>query len=427
MGAAGAAVIVGAFTACKTSDYLNVTSPSRIPAGALEDPANAALLVNGAVADFECAYGAYVTASALIADELADATQTAARFPYDQRTLLSNSSRYQSSDCVSIGTYSPLQTARVSADNAQRLLSGWTDEQVPNRQLLLATADAYEAYTELLLGEGFCSTTLSTFNTDGSINYGTEITPAQAFDSAITRFSSAIDAAKAAGSGANAILNLAYVGRARAKLDAGDLAGARADAALVPASFVFNMTGSGISSRRYNRVWSDNGPNGTSYNQASSVEAPYRTMNDPRVPVFHPANVPNSTTGVPIWIQTKYTSAASPIPIASGTEAQLIIAEADLASNPSEALSIINASRAAGNESTLASGTSAADLKSALIEERRRALFLQGNRLYDLIRFQLPLNPAAGAAYPGGGTYGNQLCMPLPDVEIFNNPKLQGT
>jgi hypothetical protein len=44
-----------------------------------------------------------------------------------------------------------------------------------------------------------------------------------------------------------------------------------------------------------------------------------------------------------------------------------------------------------------------------------------------MIRFQVPLSPAAGAKFPGGGTYGSQLCMPLPDVESFNNPNLKGS
>lgn len=426
-GAAAALLATGLLSACSTSDYLHVTSPSRIPAASLEDPSSAALLVNGAVADFECAYGAYVVATGLIGDELDDATQTAARYPYDQRTMLSSSTTYQSAACDGLGVYSPMQTARVSSDNIRRLLNGWTDTQVQNRQTLIATAAAYEAYTELLSGEGSCSTVFSTFNPDGSVAYGTEITPTQAFDSAITRFSEAITAAQAAGSGAQNILDMAYDGRARAELDKGDYADARKDAALVPPTFVLNMTASAISSRRYNRVWADNGPSGAAYNEASSVGDSDRTLNDPRVPVIHPANVPNSTTGVPIWIQTKYPTAASPIPIASGIEAQLIIAEADLAGagDPSEALSIVNASRTAGGETALAGGTTASDLKSALIEERRRALFLQGNRLYDIIRFQLPLDPPAGAKFPGGGTYGSQVCMPLPDVERFNNPNLK--
>jgi hypothetical protein len=56
-----------------------------------------------------------------------------------------------------------------------------------------------------------------------------------------------------------------------------------------------------------------------------------------------------------------------------------------------------------------------------------RALFLQGTRLFDIMRYGIALNPAAGTQFPGGGTYGSQLCMPLPDVEHFNNPLLKGS
>ena len=43
LAAAGALAFAagGLMTACQTSDYLDVTSPSRIPASSLEDPANA--------------------------------------------------------------------------------------------------------------------------------------------------------------------------------------------------------------------------------------------------------------------------------------------------------------------------------------------------------------------------------------------------
>ena len=41
-------------------------------------------------------------------------------------------------------------------------------------------------------------------------------------------------------------------------------------------------------------------------------------------------------------------------------------------------------------------------------------------------RFNVALNPAAGTAYPiKGGTYGTTRCLPLPDVERFNNPNIK--
>ncbi|HKO17059.1 MAG TPA: RagB/SusD family nutrient uptake outer membrane protein [Gemmatimonadaceae bacterium] len=416
---------VGLLTACNSNDLLKVQSPSRIPASGLYVPGNATLLVNSAIADFECAFGAYAAVGGLIGDELADATQTADRYPYDQRTLTSKDARYQSSSCESIGVYSPLQTARISADKIRQQLVQWSDQQVSARQLLIATANAYEGYAELLLGEGFCNTVFSTVNPDGSVSYGDPITPAQAFDSAITRFNDAVTAAQAAGASGADILNLAYVGRARAALDKGDLPAARADAAKVPASFRFDMTADVTPGRRYNRVWAQNGlASGGSYNEAASVDTAYHSLNDPRVPVKSTGDT--SRTKIPIWVQTKFPTADAHIRIASGDEAQLIIAEADLAANPSNSLAIINTFRArsGGSELPLLPTATAAQLKSALIEERRREFFLEGQRLYDLIRFQIEPSPPAGANFPGGGTYGSQLCMPLPDVERFNNPKI---
>ncbi|HXV16907.1 MAG TPA: hypothetical protein VD758_09015, partial [Gemmatimonadaceae bacterium] len=96
------------------------------------------------------------------------------------------------------------------------------------------------------------------------------------------------------------------------------------------------------------------------------------------------------------YIQTKYASSSSPIPIASYTEAQLILAEAQ------------------------GSQTVAAD--------RARVLFLEGQHLYDVRRLNLPLIPAAGIPYSTvylkGGNYGTERCFPLPDVERLNNPNI---
>ncbi|HZI43332.1 MAG TPA: hypothetical protein VFD67_16545 [Gemmatimonadaceae bacterium] len=419
--AVGAMALVGA-----CGDTLKVASPSRIDAASLESPSNAQLLLSGAIADFECAFGAYTVAGGLIGDELLDATQTADRYPYDQRTMTSASTRYATSSCTALGTYSPLQTARVSADNIRRLLEGWTDGQVADRQTLLATAAAYEGYSQLLIGEGFCGAVFSHFNTDKTIAYGTPITPQQALDSAITQFTEAITAATAAGASAANIKTMALVGRARAKLDKGDLAGARADAIQVPANFEFDVTASTVNSRRNNRVWADNGlGGGGSINSGSSVGPLYRSLGDPRVPVTNTGKTAGGT-GVPIWVQTKYTGAASPIRLATGDEAQLIVAEADIKNNSANTVTIIDAFRAksGGSETPYVGATDSTSLISAIITERRRSLFLESQHLGDLLRYNLPLNPAAGTAFPGGGVYGSQRCMPLPDVEILNNPNV---
>ena len=411
-------VAVGVLAACDTERALSVESPSRIPAGSLESPANATLLVNGAASDFDCAFQSYVVVSGLIGEELADYTATAARWPYDRRDVQPNQTLYSTNSCQGLGVYSPLQTARVSASNVKRLLEGWTDAEVPNRNLLMARATAYEAWSQLLLAEGFCTTVFSTF--EGiEFNYGAELTRDQALDTAEATFTEGLALLQGVtGASADSLRNMMLVGRARTRLDLGNTAGARADAVQVPAGFVFYSTASGVSGRRTNRVYSESNTLGV----ASSVTDIYQAMNDPRVP-YVDLNRTNAY-GVDAVGQTKYQSAASPIPIASGAEAQLIVAEADVSSNPVNALRIINEFRARGSQGPYVGPVDAASLLGQVIDQRRRELFLTGTHLGDLIRYDITPSPAAGTQFPTGGEYGTQLCMPLPDVERMNNPGL---
>ena len=116
------------------------------------------------------------------------------------------------------------------------------------------------------------------------------------------------------------------------------------------------------------------------------------------------------------------------MPIARWAEAQFIIADAKLAANDIPgAVAAINAVRASrtGVPAYDATGQAAAQVLGQLVEDRRRELFLEGHRLGDLRRYNLPIQPAAGTTYPASsGTYGAQACFPLPDVERINNPNM---
>jgi hypothetical protein len=194
----------------------------------------------------------------------------------------------------------------------------------------------------------------------------------------------------------------------------------------VPAAFVWNVTTSNSNTRRQNRVFQESS---TAATPSSSVGARYRQASytsDPRIKVQNRGTFSNGTN-VPLWAQTKYSAVNSPIPLTSGTEMQLIIAEADISSNRANTLAIIAANRTAGAQPAYTGTTAAQDLDE-IIDQRRRALFLTGTHLGDLIRYNLTLSPAAGALTPWnqqfGPDKGSQLCLPLPQVEILNNPLL---
>ncbi len=404
--------VVALAAACSTDRLLSVQTPSRLADGTFLVPQNATLIVASAVADFECALGAYDVASGLAAGELVDASQTAARWSYDRRDVLAGDARYSTSTCEALGVYTPISTARFTADQALTYLDGWTDAQVPARTQLRARAALYGGFSYVLLAEGFCS---------AAVNLGPELTTAQLLDSAEARFTTAVAAAQT--SGDPVTLSAAYVGRARARLDKGNKAGAADDASKVPAGFVLSASADNNSARRNNRVYTENNVG----NNGVTVAPAYRALTvqgapDPRVRIVNANQLAGDQVNR-IFRQQKYTTNTAPLPIASYVEARLILAEAQ---GGAAGVATLNALRArAGIGLPPLTATEAADFQNTVFSERSRELFLQGNRWFDERRGTLAAVPSAGTAYPKGGVYGDQRCWPLPDVERAANPNFR--
>ena len=413
--------------ACTDITSLAQENPGALAGATLYVPSNSALLVNGTISDFECAYARHVIGSGLFADELSVAISATANFDYDARRVLTNAT-YGTNSCGAApsstqqpGIYTPLSTARATADTVAAHLEGWTDAEVTNRQKLLAQSYAYAGYSVILLGESMCT---------AAINLGPELTPAQLFAEAKGRFDKAIVAATTANDATT--LNLARVGRARALLDLGgaaNLAAAAADAALVPATFGVNTSPDAVNTRRQNTLFIN-----ISQSAFSTVDTSFRNVlvpggatQDPRVAVTDLGR--NGTaTGAKLFLPTKAATNATAMRIASYAEAQLIVAEnaAAIGDLPAAVAGINNArARTAGVPAyVLPAGATAADVKTQIIEERRREFFVEGHRLGDLRRYALPFLPAAGTPYAFSGVYGAQTCLPLPDVERINNPNI---
>src|SRR5439155_15103985 len=159
--------------------------------------------------------------------------------------------------------YTPLQQARFQLDDAFNRLDKFTDAEVPNRPALMATLRAYAGYAYLLLAEGMCEMTL---------DRGPKMTKEQVLAIAEERFSDAITRATAVND--QSILNMARVGRARARLDLKKLTEAAADAILVPSGFVRHAEFSeGGVAQRENRIY-----NLTIRNDFHSVAEGYRNL-----------------------------------------------------------------------------------------------------------------------------------------------------
>jgi starch-binding outer membrane protein, SusD/RagB family len=415
-----AAVAMAALVTAGCDDILSLkqSNPGQVDAATLYIPANAQLLVNSAVGDFECAFSRYVTGTGILADEIENAITQQANYDYDRRTLAPTAP--YSGGCGGAqqpGIYTGLSIARATADTVYARFEEWTDAQVENRVRHMATLSAYGGYSLLLLGEAFCS---------AAINVGPEMSSQQLFEEAKLRFDRAIAHATAANN--TTLLEFAYLGRARAFTNLGQHAAAQADAERVSPAFVVNITADAVNTRRQNIVFMH-----INQNFFGTVDPTFRNLTlggepDPRVRVTNTGfngTVPNT----PIWTPDKYPTVASVMPVARYAEAQLIIAEARLAANDlTGAAAAINAARNSTGRTGMplydATGQTAEQVRAQLIEERRRELFLEGRRLWDIRRFNLPLVPAPGEPYKSGGVWGDQRCFPLPNVERNNNPNI---
>jgi hypothetical protein len=388
-------------------NLLEVELPGETEASSLDDPVFAPLLVTSAEGDFECAFSNYTLLSGILAGTFMDAQNVVSLFPYGMHNVRPSDGSFGTGSCAGgTGVYTPLSTARWSADNALTKIAEFTDAEVPDKTSLQAKAATYAGYSYTLFGESFC---------EAAFDLSPSMSPAEIFERADDRFTSAIDFASAAGD--TEILNMARVGRARVLLNLGRASDAAADARLVPAGFVKEVTHSSAATRRENKVYTFNVRAGRVSVETAFRDLEYGGVPDPRVSVEDTGNLGQDLI-TPLWIQHKHTSESDPIVLASYDEAQLIIAEAD---GGQTAVDIINDFHTAAGLPAFAS-SDPAEIMGHIIEERRRELFLESHYMGDLRRYNLPF-PTGNHPFKGW-EYGTTTCFPLPDVERDNNPNI---
>ena len=308
----------------------------------------------------------------------------------------------------------PLQRAVAAADLLQeRILDGGFQEITGNLadSPEYARASMYSGFAKTWLADIYC--TLA-FGGDGP-----ELSSDDAYRLAEEEFTQAIEAADAEPD----VLQAALVGRARVRLILGNEAGALADARLVAPDFEFLATYSSNTFEQRNRVHFRTWDFGN-----WSVGPPFRRLtiddtgiSDPRVELVlnpRPAFEPSQDLYAPL----KVPSPSSPLRIATGDEAQYIIAEIV---GGTEAVEIINDVRARKGIDIewVPSGGDPNEIRDKIIEERKRTLFLDGVRLGDIRRYidKYGLN-FFPISTPQAFPMGDQTCLPMPEIERNNNP-----
>jgi hypothetical protein len=273
-----------------------------------------------------------------------------------------------------------------------------------------AYAYLYAGYANRMLADNFCSSVI-----DG----GPEVANTVHYERGIEQFTQAIAIGEAAG--ATDVVHAAYVGRAHMKAMTGDWTGAAADAAKVPTSFVYyaeldTELRNELTYETHNRfeytVW------GTYMEtHPDDARAPWVIAynNDGTV-----ANGANGST--PHYQQKKYTTTSDDVPLAKGTEALLLRAEAALrADDIPTAYARMNEARAFYGMDAL---PVAADLAAAWAElryERGATLWLEGRRFSDLRRWYAESGPAHDDFFADRAK-----CVPISEAERLSNPNLRG-
>jgi hypothetical protein len=420
--------VAGALGAC--DGLLSVENPGAIGDEDLNASSLVPLLVNSVTGDFQAMYTDLAYYGAVLTDEAVTGHNFETIIQIDLRIM------DDANGTLNADIYQPLQAARFAADS----ISSRLRTLIPNatQDVRLAQTLAYGGYTYVLLGEYFCSAPV-----DVNGKPGPALQPDELLRRGLARFEEAIQvvtAAKAAGANAaevDRITNLARVGAARASLQLGDKAKAIQYASQVPAGFVAWVAHSGNAARQYNPFHAAT----TGSNHNLGVDARFRNLNDPRIrheargvlghnrstilfKPFQPESFEGWTPAAPVGFER-----TTDVRFSSGLEARYIVAEAQ---GPTPAtLAFVNERRAVGTQAALPATASAADIMSALREQRARDFYMDGHRLGDLRRYLAqgvndPRHQFPSGAHPNPlfGEYQNATCFVIPLAEKIGNPNL---
>ena len=454
--AAAAIAGVSGVAACNQDNLLTVPTPDVVLPGNLT---GAAVLPNAyaaALGDFQVAYAGsggnvvgtfgdtegLVIMSGMLSDELLNAETFPTRLEVDRRAT-------NPVNATMLEVFQLAQRARASAELVAASYAQY-DPANANRAEVLALG----GFMYILFAEHYCNgVPQSRVNADGSFTYGDPQTGTQLLTNAIAKFDSAITIATAAGASGASALNLARIGKGRALLDLNNPAAAAAAVTAVPSTYVYNIQHNENTTRQYNGVYTFTvaSKRFTVAEKEGINGLPFVTTNDPRVPVVRTTNGFDGTT--PFYRTPKYTSLAqapargAPTPLALGTEARLIEAEAALrAGDAVTFLARLNDARV--NSKTYTDSPipppavapllvtdvppDAVGRENLLFRERAFDLYLTSHRLGDLRRLIRQYARGAEAVFPtgtynplgaaAGNSYGPDVNLPIP-FEETNNPQ----
>ena len=401
---------------------LEVVDPDLVTPANVQGEKGADLYWAGALGQFAGAFSSGTGGQALYSGMLADEFHLSGTFPtrneVDRREM-------DIRNGTLLGQYQNLHQARVGLKNAAERL----EEFVPGDSRI-AEMWNLNGFTYLMFAENYCSgVPFSQTPNEGDVEYSGQVTTAEMLTTAIGRF----QAAAAATGGSADQANLAAVGLGRTYLAQGAWASAATAVSGVADdwAYLIRSKGGGTSGQRNalyemnhsQRRWSLSdmeGGNGVAFRTTTASRVPWADSGefgfDEETVLYH---------------QLKYMSADDDVALASGIEARLIEAEANLnGAGGTNGLTVLNNLRATAGLGALTDpGTFAAQV-DMLFDERARWLFGTSHRLGDLRRLVREYGRAEATVFPSGpffkgGVYGSDMNFPIPFEEL-ENPALDG-
>jgi starch-binding outer membrane protein, SusD/RagB family len=465
LAAAGALLMLLPLAGCDLNRIFDIPDPDVADPSIFDDPLTLPQQRAAALLDMADAYIGYpsssgedgqIAFSGALADELIVSGTFPTRQQVDQRRVQVDNSTNQL-------VFRRLQRARVTAERTAGSFSRLGEGRRGHAESL-----SLAGFTYVMFAENYCSgVPFTTLLDDDTFDYGERETTRQVLERALARFTAAHQVAEAnpaeLPAAAQAVdLNIARLGLARTHLNLGNWDDAYDWASQVDGDFWYEIEQSGNSTRQNNGVWDLV----NSVKRWSMVDATLgvnqsplgmQYLTDPRTPPG-PVTIGFRNTRFNV-AQMRYPRRDTNVPLATGLEARLIMAEValqrrnyveflaihnDLRTNPpSTADAFFDYSPMAPLSAEDIDGLSHRELQELHFRERGYWLFLTSHRLGDLRRlvgkdeygfaeeavfntgtyFQGIPRPGFNAAV---GTFGSDMNLPLP-VDEQNNPAAGGT
>jgi len=430
MRAAGVTALAGTVVlgACTHDQLLGVQTPDIIDVAVENSPAGAQTFRVSAIGNFSRFIGGDLGGSSplglnltggMLGDEIFSAR--AGTEPMDNRNINPNS--------FPIDTWTQVGNTYTRIVRAINLLTKYPPASGGNDQL--AELHAQEGYVFAIVAEDYCSG-VPFWDGVEAVNVKTvTLTTAQMYTRAIAQFDSALALATAGSSNQY----FALIGKARTLVDMNDYAGAAAITGPVPTSYVYTAQFSKLTTGMVNAIydWMLSTRNFGASDKEGGNGLDYVSGRDARILVDPKTG--RGQDGTPTPTLNQYPGTDAGVPVATGIEARLIEAEAQLKAGNPAWLTTLNALRAApqsyGSVKTTSltplvdPGTPSAEV-DMLFRERAFWMYMTAHRLGDMRRLIRQYGRTQDKVFPTGsyfkgGTYGADVTL-VPSQTETNNP-----